>query len=194
MHSRSHPRGFSLLETILVLVVVAVALAAALAMLAPNREGAKALAYARDIEALVENVRRTYANEDNYAPAAGAVGLPVAIARGLFPAHMVVNAFAVRDPWGRTMGLAPWPTTGAAQALNTQFALTVQRPGGDACGPLALSLLAMDPAEFTLTVPSTVAIATPTLRPTPAAIAGMAQNACLANSAVGTGSWRVVFD
>ncbi|XAI97255.1 hypothetical protein [Dolichospermum phage Dfl-JY45] len=194
MKSHPHAHGFSLLEILMVLVVVAVATAAILSMMAPNRENARALAFARDVESLVENIRRTYATEENYAPAAGALGLPVAISRGLFPPHMVFNAFSARDPWGRALGLSPWPTSGAAQALNTQFALTVFRPVDDACVPLALALLRMEPAEFTVTAPSVVSVASAAARPTTTAIAGMAQTACLGNTSVGTGSWRVVFD
>jgi prepilin-type N-terminal cleavage/methylation domain-containing protein len=194
MTSAVRNRGFSLLEILMVLALIAIAAAATLALLAPNRENARAISLARDVEALVENIRRTYATEENYAPPGGNLSTFMAVQRGLFPPHMVFNAFGARDPWARAVLVQSWPTTGAAQILNSQFAITLFRPGDDACVPLALALLRMDPAEFSQTLPSTLTIASPATRPTTAAIAGMAQAACAGNTAAGTGSWRVVFD
>jgi prepilin-type N-terminal cleavage/methylation domain-containing protein len=187
-NGRSH--GFSLLEVLLVLAIVAVAVAAALSLLGPSQENARAVAFARDISAIVENTRREYAAEENYA----GLSNPMGIARGLFPSHMPLGAFQARDPWARTLALGPWPTTGAAQILNTQFTLLIFRPGEDACIPLALDLLRMDPAEMSITIPSAVVIVSSTVRPTAAAVAGLAQAACANNTDVGTGQWRLVFD
>lgn len=182
--------GFSLLEVLLVLAIVAVAVAAALSLLGPSQENTRAVAFARDISAIVENTRREYAAEENYA----GLSNPMGIARGLFPSHMPLGAFQARDPWARTLTLGPWPTTGAAQVLNTQFSLLIFRPGEDACVPLAIAILRMDPAEFLITTPTALTIVSSAVRPTAAAVAGMAQTACANNTTIGTGQWRLVFD
>jgi len=177
-----------------VLVIVAIAIASTLVLLGPSREGARAAGFARDVEAIVDGIRREYGMQDSYQPPNGALSLLTAISRGLIPPHLVVNAFAARDPWGRAIGVTSWPTTGTPQAVNTQFALTLSRPGDEVCTSLAVALLQMQPAELEVTAPSAAIVASAALRPTSSAIAGMAQAACIANTSVGTGVWRVVFD
>lgn len=196
MRPRHCSCGFSVIELLIVLALIAFAFAAAMALFGPTRESARGTAFVRDVESMVANIRAEYAPHSSYAPGPAELTLTTAsaIARGLIPQHLAASAFAGRDVWGRTFALTRWPTTGAAQVLNSQFAFTFTRPGSDACVPVAIGLLDLVPAEFRVTAPVAAEIVTDTVRPTPAAVPGMAQTACNGTSAVGSGTWQIIFE
>lgn len=193
--ARPRSRGFSLLEIMVALVVVALVISASLVLLTPTRENSRAAGFVRDLEIVVASVRQGYQPYGRYVTgSAVALSTATAVAEGLIPKHLVASSTALRDPWGRAFTIGSWPTSGAAASMHTQFVLSLQRPGEDACSALATALMRMSPASFTLVSPSNVAILTEAIRPGPASFSGLVSSACQDNSPTGVGAWQVVFD